>query len=59
MITISYKSKSILEEATIEELVMTVNDEDANRDDLMRAFQQFLSGIGYVFTDEELGEYER
>ena len=59
MITISYKSKSILEEATIEELIMTVNDEDANRDDLMRAFQQFLSGIGFVFPAKELRRYER
>ena len=59
MITISYKSKSILEEATIEELIMTVNDEDANRDDLMRAFQQFLSGIGFVFPAKELKRYER
>ena len=37
---------------------MMIADEDANRDDLMRAFQQFLSGIGYVFSTEELGEYE-
>lgn len=64
MITISYKSKSILtsftlEEATIEELIMTVNDEGANRDDLMRAFQQFLSGIGFVFPAKELRRYER
>jgi len=59
MITISYKSKSILEEATIEELIMTVNDEDANRDDLMRAFQQFLSGMGFVFPAKELRRYER
>ena len=59
MITISYKSKSILEEATIEELIMTVNDEDANRDDLMRAFQQFLSGMGSVFPAKELKRYER
>ena len=59
MITISYKSKSILEEATIEELIMTVNDEDANRDDLMRAFQQFLSGMGFVFPAKELKRYER
>ena len=58
MITISYKPVQYKEKATVDELTMMIADEDANRDDLMRAFQQFLSGIGYVFSVEELGEYE-
>ena len=59
MITINFKPVQYREEKnTIDELTMTIADEDANRDDLMRAFQQFLSGIGYVFSDEELREYE-
>ena len=58
MITISYKPIQYKEKATVDELTMMIADEDANRDDLMRAFQQFLSGIGYVFSVEELGEYE-
>ncbi len=58
MITISYKPVQYKEKATVDELTMMIADEDANRDDLMRAFQQFLSGIGYVFSTEELGEYE-
>ena len=58
MITISYKPVKYREKSTVEELTMTIADEDANRDELMRAFQQFLSGVGYVFTVEELGEYE-
>ena len=58
MITISYKPVQYKEKATVDELTMMIANEDANRDDLMRAFQQFLSGIGYVFSVEELGEYE-
>lgn len=58
MITISYKPVQYKEKATVDELTMMIANEDANRDDLMRAFQQFLSGIGYVFSTEELGEYE-
>jgi len=58
MITINFKPVQYREKSTVDELTMTLADEDANRDDLMRAFQQFLSGIGYVFSTEELGEYE-
>lgn len=47
-----------LSRGPVDEVTMVLGDEDANRDELMRAFQQFLSGIGYVFSVEELGEYE-
>lgn len=58
MITINYKPVHYRDQSTVDELTMTIADEDASRDDLMRAFQQFLSGLGYVFSVEELGEYE-
>ena len=58
MITITYKPVHYRDQSTVDELIMKIADEDASSDDLMRAFQQFLSGIGYVFTIEELGEYK-
>lgn len=58
MITITYKPVHYRDQSTGGELTMTIIDEDASRDDLMRAFQEFLSGLGYVFSVEELGEYE-
>jgi len=57
MITINFKSVKNTKDP-VQDLTMILDGEDTNRDDLMRAFQQFLSGIGYVFPDEELGEYQ-
>ena len=57
MITINFKCVKNTEDP-VQELTMVLDGEDTNRDELMRAFQQFLSGIGYVFPDEELMEYE-
>ena len=57
MITINFKCVKNTEDP-VQELTMVLDGEDTNRDELMRAFQQFLSGIGYVFSVEELGEYE-
>ena len=56
MITISFKAPSDFN-ATVSETTMVIENEDATRDELMHAFQQFLSGIGYVFTVEELDEF--
>jgi hypothetical protein len=58
MITINYTTIKNEKYTAVEKLRMEIDSEDATRDQLMQAFQQFLSGIGYVFTDEELGEYE-
>tara|TARA_B100001939_G_scaffold275660_1_gene243728 strand:- start:95 stop:268 length:174 start_codon:yes stop_codon:yes gene_type:complete len=57
MITINFKSVKNTKDP-VQELTMILDGEDTTRDELMRAFQQFLSGIGYVFPIEELGEYE-
>ena len=57
MITINFKSVKNTKDP-VQELTMILDGEDTTRDELMRAFQQFLSGIGYVFSIEELGEYE-
>ena len=58
MITISYKPLKNAEYTAVEKLTMEIDAEDATKDQVMQAFQQFLSGVGYVFTIEELGEYE-
>jgi len=59
LITISYKQMDRgLDRGPVDEVTMVLGDEDANRDALMRSFQQFLQGIGYVFSVEELGEYD-
>ena len=56
MITISFKAPKGFN-VTVSETTMVIENEDATRDELMHAFQQFLSGIGYVFTVEELDEF--
>jgi hypothetical protein len=58
MITVSYTTIKNEKYTAVEKLRMEIGSEDATKDQLMQAFQQFLSGIGYVFTVEELGEYE-
>lgn len=58
MITVSYTPIKNAEYTAVETLTMKIESEDATKDQVMQAFQQFLSGVGYVFTVEELGEYE-
>ena len=58
MITISYKPLKNAEYTAVEKLTMEIEAEDATKEQVMQAFQQFLCGVGYVFTVEELAEYE-
>lgn len=58
MITISYTPIANGKYTAVEKLTMKIESEDATKYQVMQAFQQFLSGIGYVFTVEELAEYE-
>ena len=58
MITISYTPIKNAKYTAVEKLTMEIESEDATKDQVMQAFQQFLSGVGYVFTIEELAEYE-
>ena len=58
MITISYTPIKNAKYTAVEKLTMEIEAEDATKDQVMQAFQQFLCGVGYVFTIEELAEYE-
>ena len=58
MITVSYTPIKNAEYTAVEKLTMEIEAEDATKDQVMQAFQQFLSGVGYVFSVEELSEYE-
>lgn len=56
MITLTYKPQAHARYTAVEEVTMVIQEE-ASKDEAMRAFQQFLCGIGYIFTIEELNEY--
>ena len=58
MITVSYTPIKHAKYTAVEKLTMKIESEDATKEQVMQAFQQFLSGVGYVFTIEELGEYQ-
>jgi len=56
MITIEYEPQKHAKYTAVEKLTMVINEE-SSKNEAMRAFQQFLCGVGYVFTIEELDEY--